>query len=575
MDAAQTKRSLVLLWLSIVFAYLLPYHVYPFNAFYNDWLVIFGISIALLGVATEIKPRIQLPWIALVPAGLTVPIILQVLGGMMQFSSDAILPVAYLLIATIAIVLGAGITANKQLGSIHLCKILAFAHLLAGAVSLVIACCQFLGVEYLPFMMGMPRRLGTRPYANVGQPNQLALLFCISIASAWWLYQAGKLSKSVAFGIVLLLMVGLVLTQSRIGWLIMPIFAWFTWSWRNREGYKNIPAKVLTALVACYVVLIIVLPTIAAALGVSAASAAERVGTHSERIALIQQALEVSFSHPWFGAGWYEFGPQQIMIGADFEPSIYVQHAHNIVLNFAAELGWPVTILIFGALAYWFYFGCLRRASSKEVGFATLFFMAVLVHSMVEFPLWYAYVLLPMALLMGMVHQEQFGSKMIQVPRTYIVALYCVMSMGLITVAMDYRRVVVDFRAMGWERLGLKADEGTTDKPNFTLFPYFYDYFRFAKMKPREGMSPEDISFMEHVAKRFGYAPVMMRMSLVYGSNDRQEEAIRSMLTINRLHPNDYLAAYRVWQSMAVASPARYMALFERLPKPNSPNSLK
>jgi hypothetical protein len=195
--------------------------------------------------------------------------------------------------------------------------------------------------------------------------------------------------------------------------------------------------------------------------------------------------------------------------------------------------------------------------------------MAVLVHSLVEFPLWYAYVLLPTALLMGMVHQEQFGAKTIQLPRVCVILLFCVMALGLVGVATDYRRLVVGFRAFGWESLGLKADEGTTSKPNFTLFPQFYEYFRFGKTRPHERMSAEEIAFMEHMAKRFGYAPVLMRMSLMYALNSRPEDAVRSMMTIRRLHPGHYPEAYEAWKNMADTVPDKYAGVFKELPKPD------
>jgi hypothetical protein len=283
----------------------------------------------------------------------------------------------------------------------------------------------------------------------------------------------------------------------------------------------------------------------------------------------LKQALAISLSHPWLGAGWYEFGPQQVQTGADFAPGHYAQHAHNIVMNFAAELGWPVTIAVFTTLACWIYRCCLRpdqqKSLSREAGFAALFLIAVLVHSLVEFPLWYAYVLIPTAFLLGMVHQERIGATAIQLARGYLLALFLLMALGLVGIATDYRRVVLGFRALGWERLGLKADEGSTEAPGFTLFPQFYDYFRFAKTTARAGMPSEDIAFMAHVAKRFGYAPVLMRMSFVYALNDRPDDAVRAMTTLMKLHEGSYTEAYQSWKSMAKAQPEKYARVFEQL----------
>lgn len=571
MNNTSTPLFLLMLAVCLIAAYVLPYHEYPFLTFYNEWLALLGVAIVLALISEQKKLTVSLPWLAIIPAGLAVVIGIQALLGLLTISWDAILPIAYLLGATIAILLGATISAQAQ-GSQELCKALAWAHLLAGLISVGLASLQLVGEEAMlrPFVMPMPHDVAIRPYANTGQPNQLALLFCFALASVWWLYQIDKLRSSIAVGMALLLLWGLTLTQSRIGWIIIPLFALFAWFWRGNAGFKKIPTLLMVTLVIGYFCGVIVLPSLTSLLGATTASAAEHVSADgSVRLVFLQQALDISLSHPWFGAGWYEFGPQQVQSGADFAPSSYVQHAHNIIMNFAAELGWPVTIAVFAALGYWFYRCCLRfdqqKTISREVGFAMLFLIAVLVHSLVEFPLWYAYVLIPMAFLQGMVHQEQMGAMAIKVSRGYLLALFLLMALGLVGVATDYRRVVLGFRALGWERLGLKADEGSTESPDFTLFPQFYDYFRFAKMTVRAGMAPEDIVFMEHVAKRFGYAPVLMRMSFVYALNDRPDDAVRTMMTLMKLHRGRYKEAFHAWKSMANAEPEKYAAIFEQL----------
>jgi hypothetical protein len=169
---------------------------------------------------------------------------------------------------------------------------------------------------------------------------------------------------------------------------------------------------------------------------------------------------------------------------------------------------------------------------------------------------------------MGMVHQQQFGAAQRRVPRVAVIVLFCLMAAGLVGVATDYRRLVVGFRALGWENLGLKADEGSTDKPAFTMFPQFYDYFRFAKTLARSEMKPEEIAFMERTASRFGYAPVLMRMSLVYALNGRPGDALRAMKTLSRLHSGAYPEAWAAWKGMAQAEPGKYGAVFAQLEKP-------
>jgi O-antigen ligase len=566
----EASRALMFLAICLFFAYLFPHHVHPFRSFYNDWLGMFGVVIALAYYIQSAKFSIQLPWITTLPAVWIIAISLQTAMGMLSESWDAALPVSYLIVAMLCIILAATITSAEG-GSIKLCNALAIAHLLAGLISVAIASLQLSGAEipFVPFMMLMEHaneRL-IRPYANIAQSNQLALLFCLSIASTWWLFQTGRLRASIAVGTVLALLWGLALTQSRIGWIIIPLFALTTQLWRRRQDFRSLSPWGLTGFIIIYAVMVIALPQVSSILGGRVETAAQRLTSASSgvRIVFIQQALQMSFAHPWFGVGWSQFGPQQLTIASDFSSTEYAQHAHNIVLNLAAELGWPVTIISFTVLSYWFFKSLFYRGLSRQTGFAALFFIAVLVHSMLEFPLWYAYVLVPFALLIGMVHQERFREREVQVSRRYLIAVLILLTSGLVGVAMDYRRVVAGFWTMELQSIGLPIDKTAIEKPSFTIFPYVYNYFQFLNTEVREGMTSEEIAAMERTAKRFGGALILTRMSQVYGLNGRGEDAVKAMLTIQRLHSSrHYKRAYEEWRH----APAQYEAIFRRLPPP-------
>jgi hypothetical protein len=567
--------SFLALAVCLILAYLLPYHMYPFISFYNDWLAFFGIVLVFALISTEESTFIRLPWISVIPFGLIVLIAIQYAMGKFTVSWDAVLPVAYLTGAVFAVMAGATLSAKPE-GVRRLCTTLAWVHLIAGLISGLLATLQITGNEtmILPFAMPMPHDKAIRPYANLGQPNHLALLFCLAIASAWMLYQSGKLQAAGAIASTLILLWGLALTQSRIGWVILPLFVlWLGW-WRTFASLKPIPFFFPLFLVVGYAALVLALPEID--FGVVAegrvGSPQERVASLSERWIFVQQACKISLDYPWLGAGWSEFGPQQIRISADFPPTVYSQHSHNIVMNFAAEMGWPATIMIFGTVAYWFYLSCWppisKRTLTPETGFAVLFLSAVLMHSLVEFPLWYAYVLLPTALVIGMTHHAELDSRNLLLSPYTLLIVFMLSAVSLLAVATDYRRLVTSFRALGWENLGLKADEGTTESPEWTLFPHYYDYFQFAKSQARENMPEAEIAFMERSVKRFGYPPAMMRMSLIYALNGRSVDAVRTLQTLKNLHPGHYFEAYQNWRAMAEHRPEKYTVIFKKMPPP-------
>ena len=557
----------------IFLSFLLPYHVHPFRAFYQEFLPIFGIAIAIAFCAENKTDRWQLVKVALLPIVLAAVIAVQAICGMFLSSADAILPISYFLIAALAVSIGAKFAAEEG-GYARLVFGLAAACLLASALSIAIATMQLLGTEWIlgslaVQMPHLPNQV-IRAYANVSQPNQLALLFCIGIASTWWFYQTRKIGPIVAVVLVLMILWGLALTQSRIGWLIIPVYAACTVRRRGRNMFRQVPFVAIAGMVGTYIAIVALLPRIAVLYGASVMSAGERAQTGAERIGLYRQALAISWQHPWIGVGWFQFGPNQLRIANEIQPAPYAEHSHNIVLNLIAELGWPIGMALVVATLWWCIASYRCQTKTREGGFATLFFWAVGIHSMLEFPLWYAYVLMPTALLLGAAHQSQFGSKQITLPRWLVTSVFVVMAAGMVAVATDYRRLVVGFRALGFENLGMVADEGSTSMPSFTMFPQFYDYFKFAKTPAHAGMAGVEIAALEHTAGRFGFAPVLVRMTMVYALNGRENDAVKTMETLRRLHPFNYVEAYAIWKQMSEAQPALYTAAFRRFAAPTS-----
>lgn len=552
-------------------SFLLPYHVHPFRAFYQDLLPIFGIAIAIALCAERKIDRWYVVKPVMLAVFLAIAVAAQAVSGMLVSSPDAVLPISYFLVAALAISLGAKFAAEEG-GYACLADGLAAACLTASLVSSGLATLQLMAAESLlgSLAVQMPHSANQviRAYANVSQPNQLALICCMGIAAVWWFYQSRKIAITVAAVLTIVILWCIALTQSRIGWLIIPVYAVCMLRWSARSGFRRLPIAASAGLVVAYVAIVALLPRIAILLGASVASAGERAQTGTERISLYRQAWAMSWQHPWTGVGWFQFGPNQLKIANDFPPTTYAEHSHNILLSLVAELGWPVGLALIAATVWWCTASYRCQKKTREGSFTTLFFWAVGIHSMVEFPLWYAYVLMPTALLLGAAHQSQFGSKQIALPRWVAASVFVVMAAGIVAVATDYRRLVVGFRALGFENLGMVADDGSTEKPSLTMFPQFYDYFRFAKTRARAGMAPAEIAAMERTESRFGYVPALMRMTMVYALNGRENDAVRTMETLRHLHPGNYAEAYETWKQMSVGQPALYAGAFRRFTLP-------
>jgi hypothetical protein len=572
------NRPEIVFAIFLCISYLLPFHVYPFAAFYNDWLVIFGVGISILALGRQSFTVVSIPWVTILPLSLALIIAVQALCGMLIVSWDAILPILYCIIAAVCIVLGATLSSSVSCAT-RVCGTLSRAYMYAGLISVILILIQYFG--WGSFLSPLVLNIGSggiapiRPSANIGQPNNLALLFCISIASTWYLFQINRLRGNISFILILFFLAGLAITQSRIGWLIIPLSAFLMLHIHKKDNCRQVTGYLTVGLGVAYVFFVITLPHITQLLqGVTISSPMERIGTraNSERLGMIYQALQMSVTHPWFGVGWYQFGPQQLAIALKFPPTAYAQHSHNIFLNFAAELGWVFTIIFFGILVYWIFIINLIKSANKEGWFALLVFLAVFIHSLVEFPLWYAYFLLPVSVLMGVIHQERLGAKKIVFSRAPIIAISLFFILGLILVEKDYRRLTNGFWILEVELKGYQIKELTTERPNITLFPHFYEYFKVLKMEPRSGMTSQEIKMATDVVSRFGYSSALLELALIYALNNKADDAVKILIVISKLHQCSYVKFYNLLGKMANAEPKKYNEIFVRLQKITLPN---
>lgn len=565
----KNEYGLLIFTIFLTMSYVHPHHIHPYRTYYHDILTIFALLVISSYLAISQSPRLITPQVVIVPMFGIGTIFLQMFFDIILIQSDLLFPSLYFIFFGLALVVGASY-AYSESGAESICCALAIAHLLAALLSVLMQVIQVIGFDASPLIMYIAPSAQPfmRPYANVAQPNQLALLFCFGLASIWWLYQRFLIRKAFVVPLVIAMLWGLALTQSRIGWLIVPVFILI--SIFRIEKSRTVSRWLIVALGILYVGFVVSLPVLGELIGFASGSVADHVGGRSERLVLMQQAWHMALQHPWLGVGWFGFGAEQVNTAADFGSSTYAEHSHNLILNFLAELGFPATIVIFSVLGWWFLKVCILPRATVNSRFANLFFVAVFIHSMVEFPLWYAFVLIPVGILMGMMHQLRWPSEGVRVNPWVIVSIFMLACLALILITFDYQRVTAGFRALRWEQSGYVIQKQVLEKPTFTLFPQFFDYFKFSKLVAREGMSGEEIAFAERMSHRFGYVHVLSKMAEIYVLNGQPEKAKRMMLTLQRLHPIVYPEYFDYWKVQASLDD-RYAAVFKTMPPRDAP----
>jgi len=126
----------------------------------------------------------------------------------------------------------------------------------------------------------------------------------------------------------------------------------------------------------------------------------------SSRFAIWANTLDMIRAQPWWGVGWGEFNFAWTLTPFPGRPVAFFDHTHNLFLQFAVELGLPAALVLTGLLAVAVvqaFRRCAAAPGDEGTASRAALMMVLLVglHSLLEYPLWYAYFLLPTAWAFG------------------------------------------------------------------------------------------------------------------------------------------------------------------------------
>lgn len=233
-------------------------------------------------------------------------------------------------------------------------------------------------------------------FANLRQRNQLATLCGMGLAALLWWAQRQDIRpgsrRSVLLGAgAVMLALGNAATASRTGLLHLLLIAGLTFVW----GAWRMPGvlRMLVATLAAYVVGLLVLPVLLGLdpnmHGTWARLQAGDVACAS-RLTLWRNVAHLISQQPWTGWGWGELDYAHFLTlyeGTRF--CAILDNAHNLPLHLAVVWGLPAALLLTGLLL--FVVVRLQAWREQEVArqLAWTVLALILLHSLLEYPLWY------------------------------------------------------------------------------------------------------------------------------------------------------------------------------------------
>lgn len=500
--------------------WLLPNHYPPWVGFHMDaW-----VSILML-VASAVVLLVSAGPVRVFGSALVIFLLAMVPGiqyGMSLVTSvgNAWLSSAYLLGLSLAIVTGARWESIRPLQLMD-CLFLAIG--IAAIVSVGLQLHQWLAMDVLDtWSMGGG---GSRPYANMGQPNQLGTLLIWGLLALLWAYLRRYVGSSVSIGASLFILFGIALTASRTAWLGVIVLVIGGWYWRRLFHARWLP-MVLTGLASAYFLVVWNLQAISKALFLSTTdSDLDSLVRLSSDLRLQAWSLFVdAIGHrPWLGYGWNQVTLAQATVAPD-HPSLNAvfYQSHNLFLDLVIWCGLPLGLALTAWLLWWFYrrFRLVRR---WEDAVLMLFLLVVANHAMLEYPLHYAYVLLPVGLIIGALEQRLDTRPILAVRRIVVLVLLLCMAALLTIFIRDYMRVEASYRTLRFEWAHFKT--APAKAPEVLLLTQWSDYFKFVRLEPRTEMDASDVTLLRGLAGAYPNPALFQKLATTLALNDQPAEA--------------------------------------------------
>lgn len=512
-------------------ALLLPVGDAPWYSFWREWTAFIAVTLVLLGALSRLRdasqpirvPTLSLPGLAL---GLAAVCWLQFAAGLLPYHSDALLGSIYLAaFAVLALAASSLPDEEKE----RMADRLAVAMVAAAAISVPLAVGQWLG--WLRLDMGM-RVAGGRPVAHMEQANLLCTLLIQGALGLWRLAERGRIGRSATALLIGPILFAMILTQSRVAWLVglgLVAFAWWRRDLVPASRWRLLCGAAITVVAGAFI-----LPWLDQVAGLPGAALSERF-SEGRRPAAWLLFVEAGLARPWAGWGVMQNGTAQYAL-ADAHPSLgYVfSSAHNVVLDLVIWFGIPVGLLA-GLSLIWVVSSRIRQASSAYGLVTAVSAAALVLHALVELPLHYAYFLLPLGLYLGLTaprgRPAARGALLVSTEQKALIsgcALLAALMLSLL--GSEYIRIT-EFRpvfAMDKETRHPKL-VANLPLPDVVLLDQLRAFHAFAALPLERGTSAIDLGKAQVAMRRAPYSASIEHYALLAGIDGRRTETIDAL----------------------------------------------
>ncbi len=405
-----------------------------------------------------------------------------------------------------------------------------------------------------------------RPFANFGQPNQLATFLCWGLLGLLWFWDRQRMSTTTWVFASCFLLFGIALTASRTPWVILVLLVGLLTYWRYLFRQARLPWIAL-GLAAFFVVGLSVIPHIASLFthdvaGTVSVDAIQTRFASDLRPQIWRAALDAIQHSPWWGYGWNQTSSALLHVLLD-HPGLqtFFSHSHNLALDVLLWMGVPLGSALI-AFVLWRFAKIFLAIRTSEDALLFCMIVAVLVHAMLELPLHYAYMLLPTGLAWGVLEARHGGwnprlLRSFHTNRIVHIVLWGLAASLTALLIRDYARVQASYEGLRYEWARL-ASPGTTATPQVVLLTQWREFVEFEHVKEMsERPTPERLAVMQSVTEMSPSSGFLLKLATAQAFSDQPLAARDTLKRACQLHSEAQCRAVQtIWEQEAQRLPA-------------------
>lgn len=625
----QSFQKIKLAYLSLIFVglmWVLPfiyyYHAYPRTTFYQEWTAAFlGLCAMPFLVMRRFWVQPTIPRIVMLPVGLILLVVVQFAMDLIVYFDQALLYSLYLLWAALLMMLGYRL--REEFGLPLLTTVMAVFLLLGAEINALLGVLQhYRWHTFLDSVVTV--KTSAAVYGNIAQPNHFSNYITLGLISLGLLRMRFSLSAWQVLLFALPLLFVLVLSGSRGGgvyliWIFGLALLWY-YRDKSRTVLSAVPATnsvergagksapsvrqsqrkasrkaehkskpesrvinpAFSLLQYSFMLLlgyglmhlVVQLPGLVGADGMVTTAQrlfGEGVKSGDIRIYLWHEGWLIFTKFPLLGAGFGQYAWQHFLLAEQLRDAniagLY-NNAHNLVIQVAAELGSAGLLIMFGSLALWLY-QAVRIGERNVYHWWGYSILAVLgIHSLLEYPLWYAYFLGVAALTLGMLDNTSYRLELRWLGRLSVSIMLMLGLLSLVQMWQGYRKLeaLLAMRpasAADNESYNRYMREGMLDMHKWTMMVSVAELYMTNMVEMSTVNLPDKRALNGRVMRYVPISPVVYREALLLALSGKLDEAKLQITRAIWSYPADFVGMRRQLDIMAAKDPAHFAALLE------------